>query len=67
MWEAKAADGRTDELLAWLLDAAPRGEVFRSADRVVLVVDLATSEAVPQPPPDLLARPPHAWRFYRVR
>jgi hypothetical protein len=67
MWEAKAADGRADELLAWLVDAAPLGEVFRSSDRVVLVVDLAASEAVPQPPPDLVARPPHAWRFTRVR
>jgi hypothetical protein len=72
MWEAKAAEGRADELLAWLVDVAPLGEVFRSFDRVVLVVDLASSdgvraEAVPQPPPDLVARPPHAWRFTRVR
>jgi hypothetical protein len=49
------------------LDAAPLGEVFRSADRVVLVADLAASAVVPEPPPDLVARPPHAWRFTRVR
>jgi hypothetical protein len=67
MWEARAADGRADELLAWVLDAAPLGEVFRAADRVVLVVDVAASDAVPEPPPDLLARPAHAWRFSRVR
>ena len=67
MWEAKAEAGRTSELLAWLLEVAPDGEVFTSADRLVLVVDLPASEAVPDPPAELVARPPHAWRFTRVR
>jgi hypothetical protein len=81
MWEARAADGRGAELLAWLLEAVPQGQVFTSADRVVLVLDLvadATGEpgpqassrpadVVPQPPVELVARPPHAWRFARVR
>ncbi len=81
MWEARAADGRGAELLAWLLEAVPQGQVFTSADRVVLVLDLAADPAdgqapqsplrpadvVPQPPVDLVARPPHAWRFARVR
>lgn len=73
MWEAKAAPGRADELLAWLLAAAPAGQVFAAGDRVVLVVDLAesTGPAGPagpaDPPAELLARPVHAWRFTRVR
>ncbi|MDQ1648638.1 MAG: hypothetical protein QOG60_695 [Frankiaceae bacterium] len=83
MWEARAADGRSAELLAWLLEAVPRGQVFSSADRVVLVLDLdlareffgeaaaelpfRPSDVVPQPPPELVARPPHAWGFARVR
>lgn len=71
MWEAKAAPGQADALLAWLLDASPEGLVFRSGDRVVLVVDPEPSDlpraGVPDPPAELLARPVHAWRFDRVR
>ena len=66
MWEAKAAEGRAEELLAWVLDrAAPGADVYRSADARVVVID-ATDTALPEPPPELLARPPHAWHFTPV-
>jgi hypothetical protein len=66
MWEAKAAEGQVDRLLAWLLSHAPEGaQVYRSADRVVLIAEL--SAPLDEPPPPLLARPPHAWNFDRVR
>ena len=66
MWEAKAADGRTDELLAWALGhAAADAEIYRSADGRVVVIDRTDTE-LPDPPAELVARPPHAWRFTRV-
>jgi hypothetical protein len=66
MWEAKAPADRTDALLAWVLAQAPAGaQVYRSADRVVVIVEVA--EAFAEPPAELVARPAHAWRFDRVR
>jgi hypothetical protein len=66
MWEAKAADGRTDALLAWTLQhAAPDAQVYRSADGRVVVIDPTDTEPG-DPPAELLARPPHAWRFTPV-
>jgi hypothetical protein len=66
MWEAKAADGRADDLLAWTLQhAAPGANIYRSADHRVVVID-PTDTDLPDPPADLLARPPHAWRFTPV-
>ena len=66
MWEAKAADGRADELLAWVLEhAAADADVYRSADARVVVIDAADT-GVPDPPAELLARPPHAWHFTAV-
>jgi hypothetical protein len=66
MWEAKAADGRADELLAWVLaHAAPEADVYRSADARVVVIDV-TDTALPEPPADLVARAPHAWHFTPV-
>ena len=63
MWEAKAADGRADDLLAWVREhAAPTAQIYRSADQRVVVIDPADTD-VPDPPADLLARPAHAWRF----
>jgi hypothetical protein len=66
MWEAKAADGRADDLLAWTLQhAAPDAKIYRSADDRIVVID-PTDTDLPDPPADLLARPPHAWRFTQV-
>ena len=66
MWEAKAAGGRGDDLLTWALQhAAPDAQVYRSADDRVVVID-PTDTDLPDPPADLLARAPHAWRFTQV-
>jgi hypothetical protein len=66
MWEAKAADGRADELLAHVLaHADPDADVYRSRDGRVVVID-ATDRGLDDVPADLLARPPHAWPFERV-
>jgi hypothetical protein len=71
MWEAKAAPQRAAALLAWVLEnAPPSGQVYRSADRVVLIIEAPTeapTEAIADPPADLLARPAFSWRFDRVR
>jgi hypothetical protein len=66
MWEAKAADGRFDDLLAWTLDhAAPDAQIYRSSDNRVVVIDPGGTD-LPDPPADLLARPAHAWSFTPV-
>ena len=66
MWEAKAAPGQAEALLQWALDAAPEGaQVYRSADRVVIITDAVTE--LPDPPDLLMARPAYAWPFERVR
>jgi hypothetical protein len=66
MWEAKAAPGRIGELLAHALEHADaQAQLYRSADDRVVVID-PTGVGVPDVAPDLLARPPHAWRFERV-
>jgi hypothetical protein len=69
MWEARAADGRTAELLAWVLDQAPAdSQVYRSADRVVVIDPTGTvAGRLAGPPAGLLARPAHAWDFEAVR
>lgn len=77
MWEAK---GDADGLIAWWRaqaePALPEGasaELFRSADRVVALVRFSGESVrmpgpvpVPQPPPELCARPPHSWPFETV-
>lgn len=76
MWEAK---GDADGIIAWLrrevLPTLPTGtsaELFRSADRVVALVRYGTVESpaaalrLPDPPAELVARPPHAWPFETV-
>ncbi|AKH86942.1 hypothetical protein AA958_21445 [Streptomyces sp. CNQ-509] len=77
MWEARAAAGRGDELLAWAraqrLPARPlRRETFRApGDRVLVITwwdaDCGNREApMPElgdPDAGLLARPVHRWRF----
>lgn len=69
MWEARAAAGRTEDLLGWVLAAAPAGaSVYRAAgdaERVV-VIDPAGVGVVADPPADLLARPAHSWDFQPV-
>jgi len=66
MWEAKAVPGRADELLAWASEhAAPGARVYRGGDGRVVVIDEAGT-GLPDAPPELLARPPHAWPFERV-
>jgi hypothetical protein len=75
MWEAKAAEGRGAALLRWVLDEGVRAvadsrvrtEVFVAGDRVVVVaVGEDPPRRLPDPPEELLDRPPHAWPFTRV-
>ncbi|MEU9325353.1 hypothetical protein [Streptomyces canus] len=74
MWEARAAEGRGEELLAWArrqeLPLRPlRRETFRAPQDRVLVVtwwDAAYDAQLPElPEPDggLVTRPVHRWRF----
>jgi hypothetical protein len=66
MWEAKAAPGQTDALLAWLLARTAEGaQVYGSADRVVLIAEAPAP--LDEPPALLVARPPHRWEFDRLR
>ncbi len=66
MWEARAADGRTDALLAHVLArVGPSAQVYRNATHVV-VID-PNGRGLGDVPADLLARPPHAWTFEPVR
>jgi hypothetical protein len=68
MWEVRAAEGREDELLAHVLGAvAADAQVYRSADPPPrLVVIDPTGRGVAGVPDELLARPPHEWRFLPV-
>ncbi len=73
MWEARAPEGKRDELLAWVrAHGVPalreRGcedlAVYRSADRVVVIAHFAGEPVrLPEPPEELSARPPHQWPF----
>jgi hypothetical protein len=66
MWEAKAAGGRIDELVAWAHGHAdPAAALYRSADERVVVID-PTGAGLPQAPAELVARPPHVWSFEPV-
>jgi hypothetical protein len=69
MWEVRAAPGRLDELVAFVDGhASEAAQVFRSdePDPRVVVID-PSGRGVRDVPPDLLARPPHAWAFEPVR
>nr|WP_202122358.1 hypothetical protein [Streptomyces sp. BA2] len=77
MWEARAADGRGDELLAWAraqpLDGDPvRRESFRAPQDRVLVLTWwdapydADLPELPEPAPELVTRAVHRWRFESV-
>lgn len=65
MWEVRAAEGRVEELIAFVrANADPRAQLYRSAagpPRVV-VID-PSGHGIPDVPPELVARPPHAWAF----
>lgn len=77
MWEARAADGRGPELLAWargqdLAGRPLRRETFTApADRVLVVTwwpgsyDSVAPE-LPDPPGELVSRTVHRWRFESV-
>lgn len=65
MWEARAATGRLDELVAYVLSHAdPAAQVYRSsgAEPRVVVID-PTGRGLADVPADLLARPAHSWKF----
>lgn len=72
MWEARCVPGRVDEVVAWaratvvpdaLEAGASTAELFRSADRVVLVTRWPVSSTWTEPqPPDAVARA-HGWEF----
>ncbi|MFJ9178929.1 hypothetical protein [Streptomyces sp. NPDC102360] len=74
MWEARAVDGRGEELLAWaksqVLDGEPeRRETFRAPQDRVLVITWWDAEydaklpELPEPGDDLVTRTVHRWRF----
>jgi hypothetical protein len=68
MWEVRAAPGRIDELVAHVrTHVASTAEVYRSegAEPRVVVID-PTGAGPAAVPPELIARPPHEWRFRRV-
>ena len=68
MWEARAAEGRLDELVAYVVaHAPPQAQVFRSdaAEPRVVVIDPSGS-GVHGVPAGLLARPAHQWAFEPV-
>ncbi|WP_405673429.1 hypothetical protein OG848_28790 [Streptomyces canus] len=74
MWEARAAEGRGEELLAWArrqeLPLRPlRRETFRAPQDRVLVLTWwdaihdAELPELPEPEGGLVARSVHRWRF----
>jgi hypothetical protein len=72
MWEVRAAEGRLEQLLAWLLPRLPgTAQVYRSAagEPRVVVIDPTGSAAtgLAGVPVELIARPAHAWDFEPVR
>ncbi|MFD9630248.1 hypothetical protein [Streptomyces violascens] len=77
MWEARAAEGRGAELLAWVGEQAVAGsplrrEVLRAPGDRVLVITWwdapydAELPELPEPGGELVARPVHRWRFESV-
>ncbi|WP_328873288.1 hypothetical protein OHT76_26200 [Streptomyces sp. NBC_00287] len=77
MWEARAAEGRGEELLAWVreqrLPERPlRRETFRAPQDRVLVITWwdgdydAVLPELPEPDGELVTRAVHRWRFESV-
>ncbi|MGW3629485.1 hypothetical protein ACWD7F_04860 [Streptomyces sp. NPDC005122] len=77
MWEARAVDGRGDELLAWVRRQETAGEQVRREvlraprDRVLVITwwdadyDADLPE-LPEPDGELVTRAVHRWRFESV-
>ncbi|WP_017974662.1 hypothetical protein [Actinopolyspora halophila] len=77
MWEARAAEGKLEELLGWaenaLAELSEHGScrdaaVYRGGqDRVVVLAHFdGAPEELTAPPGELLARPVHQWPFTRI-
>ncbi|MFC8346117.1 hypothetical protein [Streptomyces sp. NPDC057280] len=77
MWEARAVEGRGEELLAWAraqeLEVPPlRRETFRAPQDRVLVITWWDAEfdavlpELPEPDGELVSRAVHRWRFETV-
>ncbi|MEU6989922.1 hypothetical protein ABZ953_04555 [Streptomyces sp. NPDC046465] len=77
MWEARAVEGRGEELLAWAraqeIDGSPvRRETFRAPQDRVLVITWwdagpdAELPELPEPAEGLVTRAVHRWRFESV-
>lgn len=77
MWEARAAEGRGEELLAWareqgLPEQPLRRETFRAPEDRVLVITWwdapydAELPELPEPSGELVTRAVHRWRFGSV-
>lgn len=69
MWEARAADGHLDLLVAFVAaHAHPSAQVYKAdgPEPRVVVID-PTGAGVPGVPPGLTARPPHEWAFDEVQ
>jgi hypothetical protein len=76
MWEARAAEGRLGELMAWVDEhAAPAlrrspgllaADLYTASDdRVVVIARFRGARArLPEPPRELLRREPHQWSFH---
>ena len=78
MWEARAEPARFADLLTWVCDTALpaievlplhiSSEVFSSTDARVVVISKwrGSPVSLADPPPTLVARPPHSWDFAPV-
>jgi len=77
MWEARAVQGRGEDLLAWAraqeLEVPPlRRETFRAPQDRVLVITWWDAEydavlpELPEPDEELVSRTVHRWRFETV-
>ena len=78
MWEAKAESYGFADLITWVCETAlPEfehdplhlsSEVFSSTDHRLVVISKwrSSPQALPDPPPPLVPRPPHSWDFTQV-
>jgi hypothetical protein len=69
MWEARAAEGRLDDLVAYAAEHAdPSALIFRSdqPDPRLVVID-PSGHGISEVPDYLVARAPHVWPFERVQ